>query len=180
MNHRPLLLALALCVPAAACRRTGANNPPATPADTPPPPPSTPPVTPTPPSSDALVLVPGEGIGAFSLGTTRAAVTALGGGGTSPNPRLMEVDGVSVYFDADAPGGVVNSVRVRLASASGGVRVGNATLQNTATYPEVISAVGPCGAPTVNEGATLTPCQDGAVKIVQAGPTQELWLEVAR
>jgi len=93
---------------------------------------------------------------------------------------LMEVDGVSVYFDADAPGGVVSSVRVRLAGASGGVRVGSAALQNTATYPEVISAVGPCGAPLVNEGATITPCQDGAVKIVQGGPTQELWLEVTR
>jgi hypothetical protein len=181
MNHRPhLLLALALTLTAVACRRSGTSTPPATPVDTPPAPPPRAPVTPTPPSSDALVLSPGEGIGAFSLGTPRAAVIALGGPGTSPDTRTMEIDGVTIYFDADAPGGVVNSLRVRLADVTGGVRVGSAALQNTASYPEVISAVGPCGAPQMNRGATLTPCQDGAVKIVQAGPTQELWLEVSR
>lgn len=182
MKHRPAL-AFALCLAVVACRRTGANNPPATPADTAPTPnpnPTPRPVADAAPASDALVLVPGEGIGAFTLGATRAAVNALAGGGATPDPRTVEVDGVTLLFDGDAPNGVVTGVRVRLAGAGGGVRVGNALVAPTATYPEVISAVGNCGAPTHNLGATVTPCQDGAVKILQAGPTQELWLDVSR
>ncbi len=180
MKHRPAL-ALALCLAAVACRRSGANNPPATPTDTAHAPTPTPrPAADAAHASDALVLVPGEGIGAFTLGATRAAVSALAGGGAAPDARTVEVDGVTLLFDGDAPGGVVTGVRVRLAGAGGGVRVGNALVAPAATYPEVISAVGNCGAPTQSRGGTITPCQDGAVKILQAGPAQELWLDVSR
>lgn len=166
----PSALAFVLCLSLLGCRRSRANQPPTTPSDTPPP---------SAPPSDALVLVPGEGIGAFVLGASRASVEALAGGGRSPDPRTLEIDAITLRFDGDAPGGVVSAIRVRLAGAGGGIRVGNTLLVPTASYPEVVSAVGRCGAPSTDRGATITPCANGAVKILQVGPTQELWLEVS-
>ncbi len=51
---------------------------------------------------------------------------------------------------------------------------------NAATYEQVIAAVGPCEARVLLRGGSTTPCQGGAVKVVQAGPGGALGLEVSR
>jgi hypothetical protein len=108
----------------AACRRTPPQAPPATPpvaADD-----GAPPITPRPPSADALVLSPGEGVGPFALGMTRGALRALAPDAREVSPRELGLDGITVMFDADAPAGVATLIRVMLADAAGGVRVGTA------------------------------------------------------
>jgi hypothetical protein len=160
----------------AACRRTPPQAPPVGPlaAD------QAPPITPQPPSADALVLSPGEGIGPFALGMTRGALRALAPDARELSPRELGLDGITVMFDADAPAGVATSIRVMLADAAGGVRVGTAVLPNAATYEQVVAAVGPCEARVALRGGSTTPCQSGAVKVVQAGPAGAVGLEVAR
>lgn len=171
MNPRIVAFALLTSV---ACQRA-ANSPP------PPPPPSVdhpvaaPPVVAQPPSADGLVLTPGEGLGPYSLGMSREAVRALAG--DTPAGEQVEVDGVTLRFGAD---GAVTSVTAKLARTEGGVRVGASVLPNNATYAEVVAAVGPCEAPQANIGATVTRCQSGGITVVQAGPSQELSLGVAR
>lgn len=172
-------LVLALALGALACRRPQPQSPRATP-DATRAGPDRPAVTPSPPSADALVLVPGEGLGPFALGASRAAVRSLLTDAREPTPTSLEADGFTVLLDGPAPGGVVTSVRVALAQASGGVRVGDTVVRNDATYPEVVSAVGNCAAPVANRGATITPCQNGGVKVLQSGPAGELHLEVSR
>lgn len=179
-KHRAALLALALAS-VAACRRSGAIRSPAPAGDA-----ATAPIGTTPlrdaaatSADDAIVLVPGVGVGPFALGASRSAIAGLGAE-VSPAAESVTLDGVAITFGGDAPGGAVTALRVRLAQAPGGVRVGEVTLAPNVRYPEVVGALGPCAAPIANRGATVTPCQDGAVKIVQAGPTQELWLDVSR
>lgn len=172
-------LLLSLCA-LGACPRRDNRTPD---VQAPPPPGNRPPapdVTPSPPSADAVVLAPGEGVGAYSLGMTRAAARALAPGARVTSPRSLEADGFELLFDADEPAGEVTAVRVTLATAAGGVRVGNAVLQNTASYAEVISNLGACTAPETRIGATITACQGGGVKVLQVGPTQGLVLEVSR
>lgn len=170
---------LTLCLFASvACQRTTPTTPPP-----PPPPPSadhpTPPaVVAQAPSADALVLTPGEGLGPYSLGMSREAVRALAGDPAAANAGSIEVDGVLLSFEgAD---NALTSARVTLGRASGGVRIGGAVLQNSATYTEVVSVVGPCEAPQANRGGSVTRCQNGNVMVYQAGPTQEVSVGVAR
>lgn len=177
-----LALLAALCLGAVACPRRNTNTADAQTAapDRPTAAPPRPPVTPTPPSADAVVLVPGVGIGPFALGMTRAAVRGLGEQVRVVNPRMLEVDNFAIVFDGDDPAGVVTSVQLQLPRATGGVRVGSSVLANSATYEEVISGVGECAAPIVNLGATVTPCQGGAVKVMRVGPPQEIVFDVSR
>lgn len=172
-------LRIALAVFAlAACRRAPPQAPPATPpvatrdAEAP--------VTPQEPSADALVLSPGEGLGPFSLGMTRAAARALGSNVREVTPRELDVDGFIVMFDDDAPAGVATSIRTKLSDASGGVRVGTAVLPNTASYAQVIAAVGPCGAREPRRGWSVTPCQNGTVQVFDLNQDQRVELAVAR
>jgi hypothetical protein len=169
------MTALALLLPFA-CQRAASTPPPPPP---PPPPPvvDRPPVVAQPPSSDAVVLTPNEGLGPYSLGMSRGSVRSLAGDGTVRGPNLVELDGFELLFGGDD---ALVGVRVTLNAASGGVRVGTAVLQNTATYAEVVSAIGPCAAPQVNEGGTVTTCQNGGVIVYQAGPTQVIAIGVAR
>lgn len=170
---------IALCLFASvACQRT-TNTPPPPP---PPPPsadhPAPPPVVAQAPSADALVLTPGEGLGPYSLGMSREAVRALAGDPAATAAGSIEVDGVLLSFEgAD---NALTSARVALGRASGGVRIGAAVLQNTATYTEVVSLVGPCEAPQQNRGGSVTRCQNGSLMVYQAGPTQEVSIGVAR
>jgi hypothetical protein len=54
-------------------------------------------------------------------------------------------------------------------------------IANSATYAEIISVLGPCAAPQVNRGATVTPCQGGGLRVIQAGPTlQSITIAVER
>lgn len=176
-KHRAALLALAL-ISVAACRRADTIRSPGPAGDavTAPPPPRDATAS---AADDTLVLVPGVGVGPFALGASRAAIAALGTE-VSPGAATVVLDGVSITFGGDAPGGEVTALRVRLADARAGLRVGEISLAASAGYPEVVSALGPCAAPIANRGATVTPCQGGGVKIIQAGPAQELWLDVSR
>lgn len=175
----PRLIALCL-VASVACQRTATTPPP--PPPPPPPsadqPPPTPPVVAQPPSADALVLTPGEGLGPYSLGMSREAVRALAGDPAAAGAGSIDVDGVLLSFEgAD---NALTSARVILGRAAGGVRVGSVVLQNSATYTEVVSSVGPCEAPQANRGGSVTRCQNGSVMVYQAGPTQEVSIGVAR
>ena len=137
------------------------------------------PVAPREPSADAVVLSPGEGIGPFSLGMSRAAVQARGAMSRAETSHSVRVDAFEVSFDEDAPAGVATLIRVMLADAAAGVRVGTAVLPTAATYEQVIAAVGPCGARVLRRGGITTPCQGGAVKVVQVS-NGAVGLEVSR
>lgn len=138
------------------------------------------PVDAAPPSADALVLVPGEGFGAFSLGMTRTAAVALGEHVRELGGPFVNVDGFELRFSDETPTGQLVSVQSALAPLTGGVRVGDKVLSNGATWRQVVDAVGPCEAPQQNDGGEVTVCQGGALRVMRAGPTQTLMLGVAR
>ncbi len=177
MRRAPLaLLALSLL----GCPRATPTTPPRAVTPDAPAPHATPPVDAAPPSADALVLVPGEGFGAFSLGMTRTAAVALGERVRELGGPFVNVDGFELQFSDETPAGQLVSVQSALAPLTGGVRVGDKVLSNGATWREVVDAVGPCEAPQQNDGGEVTVCQGGALRVMRAGPTQTLMLGVAR
>ena len=137
------------------------------------------PVTATPPSADALVVIPGAGIGPFSLGMSRSAVRSLASEVREVNPQMLEVDHIALNFNGVEPAGTVATIQIPLAQISAGVRIGSQVLASTATYAEIVSVIGPCTAPQAILGATITPCQGGGVKVLQVGPTHDLLIEVS-
>ena len=133
-------------------------------------------------TADALVVSPGLGIGAVSLGMERSAIEHLGLTPTRSylGGRFVEYGALDVSYTDAAPGGVVSSVRVYVNRAMGGIRVSGATLPANTPYATLKEAIGACGPAEHGESGEVTSCLGGSVEIVQSSLTNDLRVGVRR
>ena len=142
----------------------------AAPATTPAAPAPAPAAAPAAPPGETLVLVPGRSLGPIALDMEEQDLKALGLEVRSPGEGFLLV-GPYVVALKD---GRVESASVELSGVAASVALEDKTLDQTMTLEAAAAAIGGCGDPTDNVGASIVECRDGTVSVTRGGRSETI------
>jgi len=112
-----------------------------------------------------LVLVPGKSLGPISLDMEEKDLRALGLEVRSPAEGFLDVGPYRVVLKA----GRVDSASVDFLKVAKAVAIGDRRIDRAMTLEAAAAAIGECGAPTHNIGASIVECRGGTVSVIRGG-----------